>query len=113
MWPQKPNYSDVCPKKPALKYKYKYKKHQEQATCQDKQSQETDQSVHEGQKSPSTQCYNRQPVKPGMKNKDVWLRKPATETRSSLCNDKQCQSTRCFKKCTKYIMESSETKGYR
>ena len=26
---------------------------------------------------------------------------PATETKSSLCNDKQCQSTRCLKKFTK------------
>ena len=92
MWPQKPSYSDVQLKKPTLKYKYK--KHEEQVTCQDKQSQETDQPVCEGQKSPSTQCYNRWPVKPGMKNKEVWLRKPATETKPSLCNDKKFQSTR-------------------
>ena len=65
MWPQKPGYSDEQLKKPATKYKYK--KHQEQIICQDKQSQETEQTVCEGQESPSTQCCNRQPVKPGMK----------------------------------------------
>ena len=52
----------------------------------------------EGKESPSTQCCNRQPVKPGMKNKDMWSKEPATETKSSLCSDKQCQSTRGFKK---------------
>ena len=33
-----------------------------------------------------------------MKNKDVQSKAPATETKSSLCSDKQCQSTRCFTK---------------
>ena len=97
---QKPSYSDVWLKKSALKYKYK--KHHEQVICQDKKTQETDQFVCEGQKSPSTQFYNRQPVTLDMKNKDVWLRKVATETKSGLCNDKQCKSTRCFKKFTRY-----------
>ena len=41
------------------------------------------------------------PVKPGMKHKDVWSKEPATETKSSLCSDKQCQSTRCLKKFTR------------
>ena len=101
MQPQKPSYSDKQFKKPDKKYKYKYKKHQEQVFCQDKQSQETEQTVCEGQESPSTQYCNRQPVKPGMKNKDVWSKELATETMSSLCSDKQCQSTRCFKKFTR------------
>ena len=55
----------------------------------------------EGQESSSTQCCNRQPVKPGMKNIDLQSQEPATETKSSLSSDKQYQSTRCFKKFTK------------
>ena len=98
MQPQKPSHSDEHLKK--LVTKYKYKKHQEQVICQDKQSQETEQTVCEGQESPSTQCCNRQPGKPGMKNKDMWSKAPATETKSSLCSDKQYQSTGCFKKFT-------------
>ena len=101
MQPQKPGYSDEWLKKTAINYKYKYKKHQEQVICQDKQSQETEQTVYEGQESPSTQCCNRWSVKPGMKNKDVQAKEPATETKSSLCSNKQCQSTRCFKKFTR------------
>ena len=64
-------------------------------------NQETEQTVCEGQEIPSTQCCNRWPVKPGMKYKYVQSKAPATETKSSLCNDKQCQSTRCFKKFTR------------
>ena len=101
MWPQKPSYSDEQLKKPVTKYKYKYQKHQEQVICQDKQSQETEQTVCESQESPSTQCCNRQPVKQGMKNNDVQSKEPATETKSILCSDKQCHSTRCFKKFTR------------
>ena len=55
----------------------------------------------EGQENPSTQCCHRCPVKPGMKNKDMWSQKPATETKSGLCSDKQCQSTGCFRRFTK------------
>ena len=101
MWPQKPSSSDEWLKKPVTKYKYKHKKHQEQVICQNKQSQETEQTVCEGQESSSIQCCNRWPVKPGMKNKDIQSKEPATETKSSLCSDKQCQSTRCFKKFTR------------
>ena len=81
-WPQKPSYSEEQLKKPVTKYKYQYKKQQEQAICQDRQSQETQQTVCDGQESPSTQYCNRHPVKPGMKNKDVWSKEPATETKS-------------------------------
>ena len=101
MQPQKPIYSDEQLKKPVTKCKYKYQKHQEQVICQDKQIQETEQTVCEGQESPSTQCCNRWPVKPGMKHKDVWSKEPSAETKSSLCSDKLCQSTRCFKKFTR------------
>ena len=101
MQPQMPSYSDEQVRKPVTKYKYTYQKHQEQVICQDKQSQKTEQTVCEGQESPCTQCCNRQPVKPGMKNKDVQSKEPTTETKLSLCNDKQCQSTRCFKKFTR------------
>ena len=101
MQPQKPSYSDEWLKKAVTKYKYQYKKQEEQVICQDKQSQQTEQTVSEGQESPSTQYCNRQPVKPGMKNKDVQSKEPATKTKSSLCSDKQCQSTRCFKKFTR------------
>ena len=97
MQPQKPSYSDEQLKKPVTKYK----KHQEQVIFQDKQSQETEQTVCEGQESPSTQCCNRQPVRPGMINKEIRSKEPAKETKSSLCSDKQCQSTRCFKKFTR------------
>ena len=45
MQPQKPSYSDEWLKKPVTNYNYKYKKHQEQVICQDKQSQETEQTV--------------------------------------------------------------------
>ena len=55
----------------------------------------------EGQGSSSTQPCDRQPVKPGMKNKAVWSKGPATETKSSLCSHKQCQSKRCFKNFTR------------
>ena len=112
MWPWKPRYSDEWSKKPVTKYMCKYKKHQEQVICQDKQSQEKEQTVCEGQESPSTQCCNRQPVKPGMKNRDMWLKEPATETKSSLCSDKQCQLTRCFKKFTRRFNMSSKDKIY-
>ena len=54
MQPQKPSYNDEQLKKPVTKYKYK--KHQEQVICQDKQSQETKQTVYEGQESSSIQC---------------------------------------------------------
>ena len=47
MQPQKPSYSDEWLKKPVTKYM----KHQEQAICQDKQNQETEQTVCEGQDS--------------------------------------------------------------
>ena len=60
MQSQKPSYSDERLMKPVTKNKYKYKKHQKQVICQDKQSQETEQTVCEGQESPSTQCCNRQ-----------------------------------------------------
>ena len=36
-----------------------------------------------------------------MKNKDMQSQEPATAIKSSLCRDKQCQSTRCFKKFTR------------
>ena len=36
-----------------------------------------------------------------MKNKDMQSQEPATETKSSLHSNKQCQSTRCFMKFTK------------
>ena len=61
----------------------------------------------EGKKCPSTQCSERQPMKPIMKNKDVQSREPSTETKSSLCNDKNCQSTRCFKKSTRSVNTKS------
>ena len=77
------------------------KKHQEEVICYDKQCQETKQSVSEGKKCPATQRSDRQPVKPVMKNKDVQSREAATETQSCLCNDKNCQSTRCIKKFTR------------
>ena len=41
--------------------------------------------------------------KPVMKNKDVWSRKPTAETKSSLCSDKNCQSTRCIKKAKRCL----------
>ena len=69
MQPQKPSLSDEQLKKPATMYKYK--KHQEEIICYDKQYQETKQSVCEGKKCPSTQCSDRQPVKPVIKHKDV------------------------------------------
>ena len=97
-------------KKPATVYKYKYKKHQEEVIHYDKQCQETKQSVYEGKKCPSTQCSDRQPVKPVMKNKDVWSREPATEIKSSLCRDRYCQFTRCLKKATKCSYTKSPEK---
>ena len=42
-----------------------------------------------------------------MKNEDVWSREPETETKSSLCSDKNCQSTRCFKKFTRCVNTKS------
>ena len=81
MQPQMLSLSDEQFKKPATMYKYKYKKHQEEVICYDKQCQETKQSVCEGKKCPSTQCSDRWPVKPVMKNKDVQSREPATETK--------------------------------
>ena len=45
-------------------------------------------------------------MKPVMKNKDVQSREPAKETNSSLCNDKNCQSTRC-KKFTRCVNTKS------
>ena len=102
MQPQKPILSYEQFKKPATMYKYKYKKHQE-VIHYGKQCQETKQSVWEGRKCPSTQCSDRQPVKPVMKNKDVQSREPATETKPSLFRVRNHQSTRCFKKATKCL----------
>ena len=82
------------------------KKHQE-VIFHDKQCQETKLSVCEGKKWPSTRCSDR---KPAIENKDVQSREPATKTKSSLCRDRYCQSTRCFKKATRCSYTKSPEK---
>ena len=72
MQPQKSNLNQEQLKKPDAMYKYKNRKHQEEVILYDRQCQETKQSVCEDRRCPSTQCSNRQPVKPVMKN--VWSR---------------------------------------
>ena len=64
----------------------------------------------ESKKCHSTQCSDRQSVKPVMKNKDGQSRKPATETKSSLCRDRYRQSTKCFKKDTKCLNRKTPEK---
>ena len=80
MQPQKPSLNHEWFRKPAIIYKYKYKKHQKEVIHDDKQCQETKQSVCESKKCPSAQYFDRKPV---MKNKDVQSRKPVTGTKSS------------------------------
>ena len=48
---------------------------------------------------------NIRPQKPSWNHK--WSRKSATGTKSSLCRDRNCQSTRCFKKATKCLYTKS------
>ena len=62
MQPQKASLNHEQFKKSATMYKYKYKKHPKEVIHYDKQWQETKQSVCEGKKCPSTQCYDRKPV---------------------------------------------------
>ena len=72
MWPQKPSFSDEWFKISATIFKQKCKKREKQVIYYDKQCQETKQSLCEVKRCPSTQCSDREPVKPVMVNKDMW-----------------------------------------
>ena len=85
-------------------YKNKYKTYQGEFICDDKKCQAPKKTVCEGKNCPSTQSSVIWPVKPTMKNEDLQLREPATKSSSSLCSDKNCHSTRCFKKITRSLM---------
>ena len=52
-------------------------------------------SVCSDKKCQETQSINMWPVKPSM---DMWLSKPTVPYKyTRLCNDRNCQSTRCYK----------------
>ena len=104
MQTQKPSWRDEQFKKPATMYKYKYRKHQGEVICDDKKCQAPMKTVHKGKNCPSIQSSVMPPVKPIMKNEDLWLREAARKSSSSLCSDKNCHSARCFKKITRCPM---------
>ena len=93
MQPQKPRSCELWSKQPAIKYKKsKQKKFKQVYEEEDQKSQD---SLYSEKKCKETKVVHKQSVKLGMKNKVVWSRESATK--SSLCNDRNCQSTRCYK----------------
>ena len=88
-------------KKAATRYKYKYWKHKREVICDDMKCQAPKKTVCDSKNCPSTQSSDMQPVKPAMKSEDLWLREPATKSHSGLYSDKNCHSTRYFRKISR------------
>ena len=68
-----------------------------------KPDQETYKEVLQNKNSSNVNIVNMKPQKPSWNYE--WSRKPAAGTKSSLCRDRNCQSTRCFKKATKCYIQ--------
>ena len=73
-----------------------------------KPDQENYKEVLQNKNCSNVNIVNMRPQKPSWNHE--WSRKPATGTKSSLCRDRNCQSTRYFKKDTKHFYAKSPVK---
>ena len=73
-----------------------------------KPGQPTYKQVLQNKNCSNNNIANMQLQKPSLNQEN--MKKPATKPKSSLCRDRNCQSTRCFKKATKCLYTKSPEK---